>query len=128
MALTLPDATRNASVNAVTALINQGSGTATGYLVLGTSAMAVTLVSLAFNATAYANAVAGVATANAIANGTVINAGTAVEAKIINRDGTTVISGLTVSMTSGNVVITNNVLALNDVVSASVSTITQPAS
>jgi hypothetical protein len=85
----------NTAANAVTALLNSG------YLRIYDGAQpanadtAITtqtkLAELRFNATAFAAAVAGVATANAIVSDTNTVAGTAAWFRLLESDGTTVI-------------------------------------
>jgi hypothetical protein len=125
MALTLVTGARDAACNAITGQIAVGSGTA--YLVVGTAAMAATLFQNAFNATPFGASSTGIATANAIVDATATGAGTAAAAKIINKNGADVITGLTVSTSAANVNLTNTTIAINDVISITSMTITMPA-
>jgi hypothetical protein len=78
------------------------------------------------NATFAPAASGGVLTANAIGNATATNAGTAALARLYKNDGTTlVLDGLSVGTSGTNVVITNTVIAVNDVVTTSSLTITE---
>ena len=123
--LTISEAAQNAACNAVVDLIDVGSGTAN--LVLGDTGMANSLVSCAFGSPAFGDAAVGVATANTITDGTVGIAGTATEAKITNKNGVSVIYGLTVGLAATNVILTNNVFNIGDKVSVTSATVTMPA-
>jgi glutamate synthase domain-containing protein 3 len=88
-------ATRNAAVNAVTALANSGfievySGTrpATPDTALSGNTL---LATLTFGSTAFGAGSSGVATANAITSGTAAATGTASFARVYASNGTTVI-------------------------------------
>lgn len=68
----------------------------------------------------------GVLTLNAVGNATATGAGTAAIARLFKTDGTTmVMEGLTVGTSGTNIVITNAVIAVNDVVTTSAGTITE---
>jgi hypothetical protein len=128
MALTLTTNARNGACNGVVDLIDAGVGTTGGVLMIGTAAMATTLVSNMFAATAFGNAATGVATAAAISDGTAVAAGTAAAAKIVDKAATDVITGLTVATSGANINLTNTTIAINDVVSITSMTVTMPAS
>lgn len=120
MAITLADTARNAAANAVCALVNGGT------IEILTAADAV-LATLTFSATAFANAAAGVATANAITGGTAV-AGTATKYRAKSSGGTVQFSG-TVSNTggSGDIKFASNVWAGGETISITSLTYTQPA-
>lgn len=127
MALTLTTAARNAACDAITALINAGSGTTGGTIVTTTSGSTI-LVTNVFSATSFGGATVGVATANAIADGTAVATGTAALAYITNRDAATIMSGLTVGTSASNVNLSSTSISTNDVVSLTAGTMTMPAS
>lgn len=126
MALTLPTASRNAMCDALVDLIDGGSGD--GYIEIGTSGMAVTLVKNNFSDPAFGGTATGIATANVIDDGTATGTGTAAEARIRDSDDTDIITGLTVGTSATDVVISSTSIATNDIVSYSSMTVTQPAS
>jgi len=97
----------NAMVNALAALCNGGtinvySGTQPANANTALSGNTL-LVTLTFGSTAFANAVNGVANANAITSGTAVATGTASFARIIKSDLTTVVMDGTVGTASCNV-------------------------
>lgn len=68
----------------------------------------------------------GVLTFNAVGNATAVGAGTAAVARLFKTDGTTqVISDLTVGTSGTNIVITNAVIAVSDVITTTSATITE---
>lgn len=119
---TLSAAARNAATDAVCALVNGGN------LVLQTSADAE-VATLPLSATAFANAVAGVAAANAVTDDTSTQAGTVAKAVLQNSSGATIIT-LTVSDNagSGDVKLTSLAFAAGETVSISAMTYTTPES
>lgn len=126
MALTQPDATRNAGCNAKVDLIDADASA--GKMKIFTSGDSL-LVTLTFSATAFGNAVAGVATANAITNGTGTASGTA--AKMSFTDGANVViySGLTVGLSNSDLILDSLVITSGvTVVAVSAFTLTEPAS
>lgn len=127
MALTLATATRNAMCNACVDLIDVGTGT-TGGVIKITSSGDILLVTLTFSATAFGSANTGVATANAITNGTAVASNTAAKASIHDRDDATIISGLVVGAGSGDINLNSTSITSGDVVSITSMTVTQPAS
>lgn len=126
MALTLSTAARNAACDAVVDLIDGGSGA--GYLEIGTTGMAASLVQCDFSDPAFGAAAAGVATANAISDGTATGAGTAAEARIRDSDDTDIITGLTVGTSGSNINLSSTSISVSDVISITSGTITMPAS
>lgn len=128
MALTLSTAARNAACDAVVDLIDGGSANPTGALVIGTTGMGTTLVTCNFSNPAFGAAATGVATANAISDGTAVATGTAAEANIVDRDAASIITGLTVATSAANVNLSSTGISTNDVVSITSGTVTMPAS
>lgn len=126
MALTLPTATRNAACNAVVDLID--NGTSLGKLKIYVSGGATLLCTNLFANPAFGDASTGVATANAIANGTAGNTGTAAEAKITDGADTDVITGLVVGSGSGDINLNSVSITSGDVISITSMTCTMPAS
>ena len=128
--LTLSTAARNAMVDSLTALIDASA--TPGKIVIGTTGMALTLVTCVFSADSFdagGTAGAGIATSNAITDGTVAADGTAGEAKITNGDNASVISALTVGISASNINLTSLGLTTGDKVhfNNGSMTITQPA-
>jgi hypothetical protein len=99
MAVTHLLAVRTAIADLVVDKIDLGSGTAGGVLQLKNAASTV-LCSIALPNPAFGAAASGIATANAISNGTVTVAGTISKFTIVDRDGTEVFSG-SVTATGG---------------------------
>lgn len=120
MAISLNTTLRNARS---TAIVTEAGATAklTVYTaaygaVLYTSTCAATLGTVS----------GGVLTFNAVGNATATGAGTAAIARLFKTDGSTmVIEGLTVGTSGTNIVITNAVIAVNDVITTSAATITE---
>lgn len=101
MALTLTTAAKNARLDAFTALINAGSGTATGILEIWTSGTTTLLGTLTFSNPAFPAASSGSATASAITQDSSADAtGTAAIFLVKNRSGTEVFRG-TITATGG---------------------------
>lgn len=96
---TLPTNSRNAAADAVADLIDGGSTNPNGTITFTTGGgTPTTLLTLQLSNPAAGNAATGVVTFNPItANNPVAN-GTAAEAFIQNRDGSDVITGLTVGL------------------------------
>lgn len=133
-AFTITSAARNAACDAVTALLNAGgagkikiySGTVPAD-VNASLGSAVLLATLTFSSTAFAAAVAGVATANAITSDTSAAAsGTGSFYRITNNAGTAVAQG-TVGTSGSDMNFDNTVFVATGTVALSSMTITQPA-
>lgn len=122
MGLTFTDTCRNAIVAAVAALLNGGSlqFQTSGNVAVGT---------LTLNATAFASPVAGVATANSIADDTNAVGGTIAKFLLKNSSGTEVLRG-TVTTTGGGGDITGSTLLIpsGETISITGLTMTQPSS
>ena len=126
MALTLPTASRNAMCNALVDKVDDGAGD--GYLEIGTTGMGTTLVSQNFSDPAFGDAATGVATANAIDDGTATATGTAAEARIRDSDANDIITGLTVGTGSEDIVLNTTSITNGDKVEITSMTVTMPAS
>lgn len=108
----------DAALNATTTLLNSGfikiyTGPQPG---LDAGVTGTLLVTLTFGATAFANSVGGVATANSITSGTAGNTGTAGYFALVKSDNSTVVatgtvgvSGCDLNLNSTSIVATNNV-------------------
>lgn len=125
------DATVIASINSVTALLNNGfikiytgSQPAVDGAVSGTL-----LVTLTFSATAFASATAsgsgGTATANTIVQGTAGNTGTAGYFALVKSDNSTVVATGSVGTSGCDLNLSNTAILTGGVVSCSSFTITQ---
>lgn len=126
MALTLTTAVQNDMADALVDLIDVG--TPNGILEIGTSGMALLLVTNNFAATAFGAASGGIATAAAIADGTAVATGTAAEARIRDGDALDIITGLTVGTSGTDIVLTGITITSGDVISITAGTVTMPAS
>ena len=119
---TLATATRNASLNAITALLNNGT------LVFTTSGD-VEVATLTFGATAFATAADGVATANAITSDTSATGGTIAKYKLVSSGAATIISGnVTLTGGGGDFQAASLVISASQTVAVGSLTITMPAS
>jgi len=125
------DATVNASVNAVTAVLNSGfiaiyTG---GQPSLNGGVTGTQLVELTFGATAFGNsscsAGTATATANAITNGTATNTGTAGYFVLYRSDNTTVVATGSVGTSGADLNLSTLSIVSGAVVSCSSFTITQ---
>lgn len=131
MTYTVSDPARNAAVNAVTALINVGTGTPGG-VILMRSAVA-TIASLQMNNPAFAAASAGSAAMDTagVIDGTVTPSGTSVidRFNIVNRDGTAIITGAagSVATSGGDITLSSTTVNQNDVIELTGLTISVPA-
>lgn len=111
---------RNAAVNARTALVNSGS------VKIYTSGD-VLLVSCALASTAFGSASTGVATAATISDGTAVATGTASYATLCNSGGTEIIR-LTVGTSGSDLNLTSTSISTGDTIRITSGTLTQPAS
>lgn len=120
MAIALNSTLRNARS---TAIVTEAGATAkltvytAGYVsVLYTSTCAATLGTVA----------GGVLTFNAVGDATATGAGTAAIARLFKTDGTTmVMEGLTVGTAGTHIIINNDVIAINDVVTTTSGTVAE---
>jgi len=126
MGLTLVTGTRNAACNAVVDLIDVGTTDANGDLVFMTSGD-VEVATLAFSATAFGAASAGVATANTISDDTNATGGTVALFKMQDRDNAEVLRG-TVAVSGGDINLSSLSVGATDTVSVTSLTVTMPAS
>ena len=125
MALTLPTNVRNAACDAIVDLVDVSGP---GKLEIGTTSMAVTLVTNVMAATAFGAAATGVATAAAIVDGTAGATGTAAECRFRDGADADVITGMTVGSGSGDLDLSSTSITSGDTVSISSFTVTVPAS
>lgn len=126
---TFYDATAEAAINAVTALLNSG------FLVIYTGAQPAVngsltgtlLVTLTFSATAFAGATAAAGTAqaaaNAITSGTAGNTGTAGYHALLKSNGTTIVATGTVGTAGADLNLTSTSITSSGTVSCSSYTI-----
>ena len=130
--LTASNAARSAALNAMTALLNVGGvGTvniysgaqpATPDVAIGAQ---VLLATLTFSATAFAAAVNGVATANAITSGTAVGTNTAAWARLLSGGGTAVFD-CTVGVSGCDINVPTIAISTGENVSVSSFTLTHP--
>lgn len=123
-------AAQNAAANAIAALLNSGTiviytgvQPAAGGALSGNTA----LVTLTFGATAFGSAASGVATANAITNGTAGATGTATWFRCLKSDGTTIVMDGTVGTSGCNMNIGSTSISSGAVISCSSFTYTDEA-
>lgn len=129
----LSNAGANAAADAVTALLNSGylriydgSQAATADTAIGAQ---VLLAELRFNATAFAGAVAGVATANSITSDSSADAsGTATWFRALKSDGTTVVFDGSVGTSGANLNLNSVAISSGAAVSVTAMTYTQAKS
>jgi hypothetical protein len=120
MAITLNATLRNARS---TAIVTEAGATAK--LTVYTAAYGAVLYTATCAAT-LGTVTGGVLTFNAVGNATATGVGTAAIARLFKTDGTTmVVEGLTVGTSGTNIIITNAVIAVSDVVTTSAATITE---
>jgi len=126
--LQISDATANAGVNALCALANggfiklyTGSQPANANTALGAQTL---LVTLALSATAFATAVAGVATANSITAASAVASGTATWFRCYKSDGTSVVFDGTVGTSGCDINMNSNVISSGATVGVSSLTFT----
>ena len=125
MAVTLTAAARNAAADAVVDLLDGGTGDATGDIAFSTSAPATLCVCNLSNP-AFGAASAGVATAAAISTGTATAAGTVALALFRNRANTEIFR-CAVGTSGSDINLSSVSIAINDTISISSLTYTQPA-
>lgn len=125
MSTTLGTAARNASVDAVTALVNGGSGDASGDIVLATGSD-VACATLVFSNPAFAASSGGTGTANAITSDTNAVGGTATRAIIRNRANAEIFR-CNVGITGSDINLSSNVIPAGGTVQITSLTYTQPA-
>jgi len=123
MAVTYTTAVKNARLDAVTAQIDAGSGS--GYIEIGTTSMGTVLATITLSDPAAPAASGGVLTFTMPKSDTdADNTGTAAEAVIKDSDGTTVISGLTVSTSGADINLDSVSITAGQTVTLSSATIT----
>ena len=126
MAVTYSTAVKNTRLDAVTTAIDAGAGSpSAGSLQIGTAAMASILAVIDFSRPAAPAAAGGVLTftmpqSDAEANAT----GTAAEAKIVDADDTTIVSGLTVGLSASDIILDSLSLTAGQTVTINSATIT----
>lgn len=129
MAYRRATATRNASVNAETALLNTGTiqiRTGAQPTNVADAAQGTLLGTLTFNATAFGAGATGVATANAIVSDTSADAsGTAAHARILTS-GAAIHSDCTCGQGSGDINFDNAVIVAGGTIAISSMTLTAP--
>ena len=123
-------ATRNAEINAATALLNTGTikiydGTQPSTPETAVSTQTL-LVTLTYGATAFGSASSNAATANAITSGTAVASSTATWARMLKSDGTTVVADCSVGSSGCDINLATAVINTNDTVSITSLTWTQP--
>jgi len=120
MAIKLNTTLRNARS---TAIVTEAGATAK--LTVYTAAYATVLYTSTCAAT-FGTVSGGTLTLNAVADATAIGAGTVALARLFKSDGTTmVMEGLTVGTSGTNIIVTNAVIAVSDVVTTSSGIITE---
>ena len=124
MAVTLETSARNAACNAIVDLIDAGAGA--GTLEFQTSG-GTEVATLTFSDPAFGNSATGVATASAITSDTNATGGTTTKAVFKDSDGTAVLT-CSVGVGSGDIQLTNNVIAATETVAVTALTVTVPAS
>ena len=125
MAVTLENATKSAACNAIVDLIDAGAGAGTLVLYLANGSTEV--ATLTFSDPAFGNASNGVATASAITSDTSAtgNAAAATIAKFLDSDATVVLS-CSVGIGTGDIQLSNNVIAAGETVAITALTVTVP--
>ncbi len=126
MGLTLTTAARNALANAITTLIDAGSGA--GYCELWTAAFATKLGTVTFSDPSFGAASTGVITASAITDDTSADAsGTATVFKIFDSTAAEVLRG-TIGTSGAEIIFANgNVFTAGQTIHISSFTFTMPA-
>jgi len=127
MAVTYSTAVKNTRLDAVTTAIDAGTGSpSAGSLQIGTAGMAAVLAVIDFNSpTAAPAAAGGVLTFSMPQSDTAANAtGTAAAAIIVDADGTTIVSGLTVGTSGTDIILDSVSLTAGQTVTINSATIT----
>ena len=126
MAVTLENATKSAACNAIVDLIDAGAGAGTLVMYLANGSTEV--ATLTFSDPAFGNASNGVATASAITSDTSAtgNAAAATIAKFVDSNATVVLS-CSIGIGSGDIQLSNNVIASGETVAITALTVTVPA-
>ena len=126
MAVTLETSARNAACNAIVDLVDAGAGAGTLILYLANGSTEV--ATLTFSDPAFGNAATGVATASAITSDTSAtgNAAAATIAKFVDSNAAVVLS-CSVGIGSGDIQLSNNVIATGETVAITALTVTVPA-
>jgi hypothetical protein len=125
MAVNYSTAAKNARLNAVAGVIDDGSGP--GVLQIGTSAMGTVLVSITLSDPCAASATGGVLTFSGFPkSGTAVATGTAAAARIRDSNGADVITGLTVGAagSGADIILDTTAIDTNETVTLSSATIT----
>lgn len=128
----LATAGQNAAADAVGTLLNSGylriyDGTQPANANTSIT-IQVKLAELRWNATAFASAILGVATANSITSDTATVAGTAAWFRAFKSDGTTVVFDGSVSTSGANLNLNTTTIAASGTLAVSTFTITQSGS
>jgi len=125
MAVTLENATKSAACNAIVDLIDAGAGAGTLVMYLANGSTEV--ATLTFSDPAFGNASNGVATASAITSDTSAtgNAAAATIAKFVDSNATVVLS-CSIGIGSGDIQLSNNVIASGETVAITALTVTVP--
>lgn len=129
--LKLSDASANAGINAIAALLNNGFLDIYDGVQPANANTAITvqvkLAGLTFGATAFANAVAGVATANAIGTDTDNDAtGVATWARLWKSDHTSVVLDLSVGLSGSDINLDSVAIQIHAQTSITALTLTLP--
>ena len=127
MAVTLTTAARNAACNSIVDLVDAGAGD--GTLVFYAADTTTEVATLTFSDPAFGNAATGVATASAITSDTSATGGTTTVAKFLDSDATEVLrcTVSTIAAGTGDIQLTNNVIAASETVEVTDLTVTVPA-
>ena len=126
MGITMATAARNAAADAVVDLLDVGTTNSSGQMVVRTSGDTELCV-LPLSNPAFGAASGGVATAGAITTGTATGAGTAAKHTMEDRNETEIWEG-TAAAGSGDLNMSSTTIAVDDQISCSAYTYTQPAS
>lgn len=124
MAVTHPESVRNGMANHVVDQLDQGSTNSAGAFLCQTAGE-VTIATLRFSATAFGDAVAGVATAAAISDDTNASAGTMTIGKMVDRDDNTIVQ-CSIGTSGEDVNFSSNVVEAGDTVRLTSLTYTAP--